>query len=301
MSYSCGAMLVDRDESVEQVVAGLWAELIARQVTEVGSRTHLADLGMDSLALAELAAGIQERLGVRLADSDLSSLRTISDLAATVRAEMPAERPRIPPGTGKHQQAGKFLAGWFFRLYCRLKVRGAENVPPSGPVIIASNHRSMWDVPIHVVACPRPITFMAKRELFKGPVLSWAWRVLGGFPVRREISDIRAIDAGLAVLERGEALGLYPEGTRSKSGEMLPFLRGTAWIALRRGAPIVPCGLKGTGRRSTHPRPPLIGKRVEVNFGTPIPVDREDDVRARRQKAEALTSQLLEAITELLS
>src|SRR5207237_1452063 len=98
-------------------------------------------------------------------------------------------------------------------LYCRLKVRGSEHVPATGPVIIAANHRSMWDVPIHVIACPRPVTFMAKRELFKGPVLSWAWRVLGGFTVRRAISELRPIEAGLGVLDRGEGLGLSPGGT----------------------------------------------------------------------------------------
>jgi 1-acyl-sn-glycerol-3-phosphate acyltransferase len=156
----------------------------------------------------------------------------------------------------------------------------------------------MWDVPIHVIACPRPVTFMAKQELFKGPLLAWAWRVLGGFPVRRETSDIRAIDTGLAVLEKGDVLCLYPEGTRSLTGEMLPFLKGTAWIALRTGAPIVPCGLKGTVRHPPEGKP-LIGKRVEVNFGQPIPIEREDDPAARKQKAEALTASLLQAIAEL--
>ena len=72
-------------------------------------------------------------------------------------------RPRIPPGTGKYQRLAKLLAGWFIRLYCRMKVRGTEHIPAEGPVIIAANHRSMWDVPIHGVASPRPVTFMAKK------------------------------------------------------------------------------------------------------------------------------------------
>jgi 1-acyl-sn-glycerol-3-phosphate acyltransferase len=210
------------------------------------------------------------------------------------------KRPRIPPGTGKYQRLAKFLAGWFIRLYCRMKVWGTEHIPAEGPVIIAANHRSMWDVPIHGVASPRPVTFMAKKELFKNRFMAWSWRVLGGFPVRRDISDFRAIDTALAVLERGEVLCLYPEGTRSLRGEMLPFLKGAAWIALRTGAPIVPSGLIGTGKVPAPGRKnPRVGKRVRVNFGEPIVVEREDDQRLRKQKTEALTSRLLDAITVL--
>jgi 1-acyl-sn-glycerol-3-phosphate acyltransferase len=263
--------------------------------------TRLSELGLDSLGYAELAITLDQRFGVRLADGDIAAIRTVAEVADTVRREMPADRPRIPPGTGKYQRLGKAAAGWFIRLYCRLKVRGAERVPAHGPVILAANHRSMWDVPIHAVASPRPVTFMAKAELFK-PFLGWLWKVLGGFPVRRAISDIRAIDTALAVLERGEVLCLYPEGTRSLAGEMLPFLRGTAWIALRMGVPIVPCGLVGTGKvPDAGEKNPRFGKRVQVNFGEAIPVKREDDHRLRKEKAEALTGQLLTAITSLAS
>jgi 1-acyl-sn-glycerol-3-phosphate acyltransferase len=286
------------EREVEEAVLESCAQATGEPPGHITADTPLADLALDSLGYAELAGTLDERFGIRLADTDLGAFRTVADLAATVRAEMRADRPRIPAGTGKYQQLGKALAGWFIRLYCRMRVRGTEHVPATGPVIIAANHRSMWDVPIHVIACPRPVTFMAKRELFKGPLLSWGWRVLGGFPVRRETSDIRAIDTGLAVLERGEVLGLYPEGTRSLSGEMLPFLKGAAWIALRMGVPIVPCGLKGTGRRPPEGKP-LIGKRVEVIFGPPLPIEREDDPRVRKEKAEALTAQLLDAITGL--
>jgi 1-acyl-sn-glycerol-3-phosphate acyltransferase len=292
----------DVQEGIERLVAEMSAHYSPEPGVAVTADTHLMELGLDSLGYAELAIGLDELFGVRLAHADVAGMRTVADVAATVRREMPVDRPRIPPGTGKYQRLAKFLAGWFFRLYCRMKVRGTEHIPADGPVILAANHRSMWDVPIHGVASPRPVTFMAKKELFKNPVLGWLWRVLGGFPVRREISDIRAIDTALAVLERGEVLCLYPEGTRSLGGEMLPFLRGTAWIALRTGAPIVPSGLVGTGKvPAPGTKNPRFGKRVRVNFGEPILVEREDDHRLRKQKTEVLTSRLLDAITSLSS
>jgi 1-acyl-sn-glycerol-3-phosphate acyltransferase len=294
----------DLDRDVQAGIERLVAELSSHYSPEPGLAvtpdTHLMELGLDSLGYAELAMALDELFRVRLVDADVASVRTVADVAATVRREMPAARPRIAPGTGKYQRPAKALAGWFFRLYCRMTVQGAEHVPANGPVILAANHRSMWDVPIHVIASPRPVTFMAKKELFKGPFLGWLWRVLGGFPVRREISDIRAIDTALAVLERGDVLCLYPEGTRSLRGEMLPFLKGAAWIALRTGAPIVPSGLVGTGRvPAPGTKNPRFGKRVRVNFGEPITVEREDDHRLRKQKAEDLTSRLLDAITSL--
>jgi 1-acyl-sn-glycerol-3-phosphate acyltransferase len=287
---------------IERLIAELSAYVSSQPSLAVTGETRLTDLGLDSLDYAELAIGLDERYGVHLAEADVSEMRTVADLAATVRREMPDDRPRIPPGTGKHQHLAKVLAGWFIRLYCRMKVTGTEHIPSEGPVILAANHRSMWDVPIHGVASPRPVTFMAKKELFKNRFLGWAFRVLGGFPVRRDTSDIRAIEIGLAVLEQGKVLCLYPEGKRSLSGEMLPFLRGTAWIALRSGAPIVPSGLVGTGKvAAPGTKKPWIGKRVQVNFGELILVEREDDPRRRKERADALTSRLLEAITSLSS
>jgi 1-acyl-sn-glycerol-3-phosphate acyltransferase len=220
----------------------------------------------------------------------------VEDVAATVRAKMP-ERPRNPPGVGHLQHPIKRYVGWAFRWYARLKVEGEENVPLTGPVIVAANHRSMLDVPLLVLACPRPVTFMAKQELFRGPLLGWVFHVLGGFPVRRDIADVRAMDTGLAVLQKGDVLGLYPEGRRSKSGEMLPFLKGAAWLALKVGAPIVPCGISGTERTGRYPD---IRKRVEIAFGPRIEVESVDDPRQRRERADEITTRLLEGIASIV-
>jgi 1-acyl-sn-glycerol-3-phosphate acyltransferase len=208
--------------------------------------------------------------------------------------------PRIRHGFGGFQSTAKALAGPAIRWYCRLEVTGAENIPGSGPAILAANHRSMWDIPVHVVACPRPVLFMAKWQLFRDPVRRWTWHVLGGFSVRRDIADVRALDTALALLERGDVVGVYPEGTRSKTGEMLPFLKGAAWLALRTGAPLIPCGLNGTGVRRGGVLGHLQRKDVRVSFGPAIRVEAESSPSARKGKAEPLTLELLESIRRLL-
>jgi 1-acyl-sn-glycerol-3-phosphate acyltransferase len=289
--------------ALERAVAEMSAELAPdfdAAAASLSSRTVLSELGFDSLACADLTTSIEERFGVRLVDGDINETRTVAEVAATVRRKMP-ERPRIPPGLGRFQQPAKAIAGWAFAWQARLKVEGAENVPAAGPVIIAANHRAMLDVPLLVVACPRPVTFMAKRELFGDPIRKWGFHVLGGFPVRREIADVRAMDIGLAILERGEVLGLYPEGTRSRSREMRPFLKGGAWLALKSGAPIVPAGISGTERSAPEGQRRPLRKSVRIEFGKAIQVEPVRGARERRERAGELTDRLLEAITFLVS
>ena len=269
---------------------------------ELSEERTLAELGLDSLACADLAVSVEEQLGVRLPDVDDLELETVGHVLDAVDRRATA-RPRIGPGLGDILSLARAVGGPLIRLYGRLRVEGAEHVPADGPAIIAADHRSMFDIPVMVVASPRRVYFMAKQELYGDPVRNWVWHHLGGFPVRRQISDLRAIDTAIALLERGEVVALYPEGTRSRSGEMLPFLLGAAWMALRTGSPIVPCGVVGTGiepgwdGRSA----PWIGKHVRVRFGPPIETDLERDARRRRLKAEALTREVGDRIRGLMA
>lgn len=287
------------EASVEDVVTGLVADLQPEAGVALDRDARLVDLGLDSLACADLAVALEQQLNVRLADGDVTGHSTIAEVADTVRHEMAAGK-RIPEGLGRHQRLGKSIGGPPIRWFLRMRVTGIEHIPQTGPAILAANHRSFWDIPVHVIASSRPIAFMAKQELYKGPITAWTWRSLGGFPVRRDTADLRAIDTALALLERGEVVGVYPEGTRSRTGEMLPFLKGAAWLALRTGTPIVPCGLSGTERRDPGERRRL-RRRVLVAFGPPIPVEAEPDTRVRREKADVLTEQLLKAIQSLLA
>jgi 1-acyl-sn-glycerol-3-phosphate acyltransferase len=288
----------DAVASVEGAVAALCAEVAPAPGPPPALDASLASLGFDSLATADLAAAVEERFGVRLADADVAGLRTVRDVAAAIHGRAPI-RHRVDPDLGKHQRASKVFPGPLLTWWLRLGVEGAEHLPTSGPVVLASNHRSFWDIPVHVIGTPRPVFFMAKKELYKGPVVAWLWKVLGGFPVRREIADIRSLDTALALLERGEVVILYPEGTRSPDDRMLPFLKGSAWLALSTGAPLVPCALIGTERRVRGRRRGL-RRRVTMRFGPAIPVEREPDARARRARSDDLTERLLAEITALL-
>src|SRR5215510_5875911 len=96
---------------------------------------------------------------------------------------------RVADGLGRFQEPAKVTSGWFFTWWFQLRVSGAANVPLGGPVILAANHISMLDVPLLVVASPRPITFMAKRDLFNDRFRAWFFRGFGGFPVEPGMAD----------------------------------------------------------------------------------------------------------------
>jgi 1-acyl-sn-glycerol-3-phosphate acyltransferase len=292
-------MEAEREPSIEREVMDLAARAGA------GARPHspdvtLSDLGLDSLACAELALAVEERFGVRLADSEIEEFRTLADVVAAVEGEQRGG-PVLPKGLGRSVGAAKAIAGPAIRWWYRMRIEGTQHVPATGPVIVAPNHRSMWDTPMLVIATPRRLVFMAKIELYRNALLRRLWFELGGFPVRREIADLRAIDTSLAVLKESKALGIYPEGTRSFIGEMLPFLHGAAWFALKTGAPIVPVGIVGTGKRTRGDQPRSRFRHpVTVRFGEPILVQAEPDPEVRREKVEAVTGQLVEAITSLV-
>jgi len=198
------------------------------------------------------------------------------------------------------QGPAKLLAGPFLRPYYSMEVEGADRVPADGPVVLTPNHESMWDVPLLVVACPRPIVFMAKQGVFDRWYKAAFFRALGGFPVERGARDLRAMKKALAAVRAGKVLCLYPEGTRNFGKELLPFLPGAAWIAVAEGAPVVPVGIDGTGdiwpRGSRGPR----RAKVRITFGEPIEVERERAPNLRRARAAELTQELRSRVEALL-
>jgi 1-acyl-sn-glycerol-3-phosphate acyltransferase len=275
---------------VARVVAGVLGE-----TPRPGDR-----LAADSLSHTDLVLALEDEFGLRLPDD--ADLATLDGAAAEVAAAMGEQRTASGPlaeGIGRLAWLGEGVLRPVLRAAYRLRVRGADRIPRSGPAVLASNHDSLLDIPILAVATPRPVWFMAKAELFRGPFSSWFFHVLGGFPVRRGGYDLAAVRAALAVIGSGRLLGMYPEGTRAPF--LQAFLPGAAWVALATGAPLVPVGIAGTAEAlpggSVLPR----RGRVAISFGEPIEIEREDDPRARLWRAREITGTLRSEVERLVS
>jgi 1-acyl-sn-glycerol-3-phosphate acyltransferase len=162
-----------------------------------------------------------------------------------------------------------------FRVYFHMHVAGSDNVPTAGAVIIAPNHKSFFDA-FFVAACTsRRIRFMGKAELFEGRHGRLLVR-LGAFPVRRGETDEEALETARVLLAKGEALALFPEGTRVRDpGSLGTPRRGAARLALETGAPLVPTAITGTEHLFLGPLP--LPRRVQVAFAAPIPVEALDE------------------------
>jgi 1-acyl-sn-glycerol-3-phosphate acyltransferase len=156
----------------------------------------------------------------------------------------------------------------FFLVYFRLSRLGRAHVPRSGPVIFAANHRSFLDPFVIGVLVRRPIYYMAKKELFARRWQGWVLNALGAFPVDRGRGDEEAMATARAILERGDSVVIFPEGTRVRPGPLGQPRRGVGRLALQTGAPVVPVAVIGTEavRRGWWIRP----QRVRIRCGRPL-------------------------------
>lgn len=186
-----------------------------------------------------------------------------------------------------------FFCGLFTVLF-RWKVTGLENIPSEGGVIIAANHISLWDPPVIGTRSPRPIHFMAKEELFKIPVFGWAIRKLNSFPVRRGGADRGAIRTALELLNQGKIVGIFPEGTRSKTGKLGNPAPGVALIAAKAGVPVVPAAVIGTNKVFSHG---CFLPQFRVKFGQPIYVVKG---KMDKEALDDLSTRMMGAISRLL-
>ena len=192
------------------------------------------------------------------------------------------------------------------KVVWRPTVTGLANVPRTGPVILASNHLSFADSLVIPIVAPRKVVFLAKSDYFAGGgvrgTLQKAWfEGMGMLPVDRDDpkAAIASLDTALEVLGRGEAFGLYPEGTRSHDGRLYRGRTGVAHLALTAGVPVVPVGLTGTERlQPVGARLPRVVP-ITVRFGAPIEVSgRYDGVPLGRARRE-VTDQVMSAISAL--
>ena len=161
----------------------------------------------------------------------------------------------------------KFTARVFFKTFYDFKVDGLENIPASGALIIAGNHLSNADPPAigAFAGLVRDSRFMAKKELFAVPVLGWFFRRCGYISVdrKRTIGDFGALEGAIEVLRRGESLVMFPEGTRSKTGQPQKPKSGIGFLVYKTGAPVLPVKVQGTFGW------PWV-RKIRVKFGKPF-------------------------------
>ncbi|QTD42194.1 1-acyl-sn-glycerol-3-phosphate acyltransferase [Sporosarcina sp. Te-1] len=183
---------------------------------------------------------------------------------------------------------GKFLVSTiFFPLY-RIKVIGKENFPVEGGVLLCANHIDNFDPPVVGITCPRTVHFMAKEELFQAPVLKSILPSVNAYPVKRGMSDREAFRTTLKLLKDGKVVGLFPEGTRSKTGELGKGLAGAGFFALKGNATVMPCAIVGSYK-------PF--RQLRVVYGKPLDMT---EYRERKASAEEVTEVIMDAIRQLL-
>ena len=204
------------------------------------------------------------------------------------------------------------VARLFFAIILDIHVVGRQNVPETGPLIIASNHLSWADVPLIPSFLKRKVVYMAKEETFDGK-MGWLVRFLGAFPVKRGEADRQSLRTAMEQLKAGRIVSIFPEGTRSKIHTLGQAHAGMGMIALRSGAPVVPVAIYGSEKAFKKFRP-----RITITFGEPMilapkgkKITREDidesteqvmlriasDISTLREYSDPLISKLRSIIT----
>ncbi len=158
----------------------------------------------------------------------------------------------------------KYLIGPFVALFLRPIVYGKQNLRVRGKAIIICNHRSMMDPVILALVTPRIIHFMAKKEIFKTKLGNLFFRLVCVFPVNRKSADLQSLKTALALLEKGKLFGIFPEGKRQVSDSLDEFERGTAFLAIRSGAPVIPVYMHPDAARRNRPVL-IVGKPIDVS------------------------------------
>ncbi|OFX17005.1 MAG: hypothetical protein A2Z18_01725 [Armatimonadetes bacterium RBG_16_58_9] len=194
---------------------------------------------------------------------------------------------------------GKALSAAVCRIFGRWKVLGRDNIPTKGGALLCANHVSYIDPPAVGGGCPRPVRFMAKSQLFKVPVLGFLIHRVGAFPVKRGTADRGALRKAVELLESGEIVGMFPEGTRSLDGKLQEPELGAGMIALRADVPVIPVALVDTENLLRPHSFFFRFSRVKVIYGEPVPLS---DLREKtgRQAFEEAGRRIMAAIGELL-
>lgn len=178
-------------------------------------------------------------------------------------------------------------------VYCKLvhraKIYGKENIPKEGPIIICANHRTFLDPPLIEVTCGRYTRFLAKEELTKSKFLAFLGWVFEAILVKRDSKEVKALKESLQTLKNGDCLALFPEGTRNGIEKGEKVKDGAAFFALRTGARVIPCGIKG-GEKGN--------RKVTITYGKPLDFS-EYKGNKDKEVLDKVTKEIMDNILEL--
>lgn len=188
-------------------------------------------------------------------------------------------------------KAVKGIARVLFSLVYRIEIEGKEHLPERGKAIVSPNHFSMMDPIIIGAFLPRKVNFMAKEELFSNKLFALILNKLGVFPVKRGGADIGAIRTALRILNNGDIFCIFPEGTRSKTGEILKAKPGAAMIAIRARSPIIPIAIIGDYK---------LFSKVKIIIDKPIYLSDYYDKKVSTDEYRELSQEILNTIRGLM-
>ena len=175
------------------------------------------------------------------------------------------------------------------RIYYRAEINGLENIPKEGPLIFCGNHRTYLDPPLMVVTAKRDMRFLAKEELYKSKFLFFLGWVFEAIPVKRDEKDITAIKESLKALKNGQCIALFPEGTRNGIEKGEKAKDGVAFFAVRSGAKVVPCGIKGGTKGN---------RKVTITYGKPLDYSKYKGEKDK-EVLDKITKEIMDDIIEL--
>jgi 1-acyl-sn-glycerol-3-phosphate acyltransferase len=194
---------------------------------------------------------------------------------------------------------GRFLCLLSYLVFGRFTVIGRENVPSEGGIIFAPNHVSFADPPAVGCGCNRQVHYMAKKELFEVPVLGFLIRSVGAFPVKRGTADRTAIRKAIEIVENGGCICMFPEGTRSKDGNLQQAESGIGMVALKSRGTIVPVALIGTEKMLPYHSFFFHFSRVKIIYGKPMTFDDLYEQGGGREAIDEVGRRVMAAIAEL--
>lgn len=193
-----------------------------------------------------------------------------------------------------HKLQHRFGLAWVWLMGIRVSTYGLENFPKTGGAILAANHESMFDIPL-LCSLGRPLSWISKEEIGRIPFLGWSLKAMGAYFVKRNQSshDINVMKDVEDGLKRGASIVVFPEGTRTRTGKLLPLKKGAFKTAQNAQVPLVPIAITGTFQIAPPGQWPSRGHSVTVRIGAPLMISPEESLESAQKRYREILIKLL--------